>query len=176
MNSFSMVSRVFVVTAIVFAGNVFGSQAEDLTNTGSVSGQPGMFTTCGKAAVNAGYAKLNTAAAVIVAQQLPKNADAAKSVVETVGLVLDNGKKISKGELASNFVINYTARKAGHALADYGYTVDNTVGKVVGMVPFVGEAASPVVTEVVKAAGPQTVASIILYALAQYATSGSRIE
>lgn len=167
-----MVSRVFVVTAIVFAGNVFGSQDEKSASKG-----PGMFTTYGQAGVNAGCASLGTLASVFIANRLvPKNEDAAKAVVETIGVKLDNSvkaKSMSNEALASNFVFNYAARKAGHKLADCGYTVDNTVGKVVGMVPFVGEAASPLVTDVVKAAGPQTVASVILYAFAWYAKAKS---
>ncbi len=170
-----MVSRVFVVTAIVFAGNVFGSEPDKCAPKG-----PSMFATCGKSGVKVGCANLATAGSIILAQQLvPKNQDAAKAVVETVGVKLGslaNAKPISNEAVAGNFIFNYTARKAGHVLADNGWTVDNTVGKVVGMVPFVGEAASPVVTEAVKAAGPQTIASIILYVLAQYANSSAKIE
>jgi len=96
-------------------------------------------------------------AATALTTALPKNANAAKAGLGTVGYALDNPNLFTPGALLVHFVTHYGVSTTQDKR--YG-SVAHGAGKVVENVPVVGGYAGTVVEGTVEASTPEIAASV----------------
>lgn len=153
MMTYRMISRVFVVAAVASIGNAcFASESE--------ANKPHKH-----AAKSILYNNKATMAAIALGTALPEDADAAKAMLDTTGVFLDQASihglhHVNPNILAGNLIVNFAARKAGRCLAANGYALPEADPKSPVGAHFGMSARAAVV-----AAAPQVIATLAAMAL-----------